>query len=187
MQAAPIARPVGDRTYEPIPLPDTFPAPEGERQSTQAAFGKIMLGIAKSDAPLADHIVTTSPDVTVSTNLGPWVNQRRLFRREQFADVFAQAKIPSAQKWAGGAAGQHVELGIAENNLFLALAAMGLTAPLFGTRLLPVGTLYDPFIARGLDALNYACYMDASSCSWQRRPALRSARRAARISRSTRR
>ena len=32
---------------------------------------------------------------------------------------------------------------------------------LFGERLLPVGTLYDPFIARGLDALNYACYQDS--------------------------
>jgi pyruvate dehydrogenase E1 component len=58
-------------------------------------------------------------------------------------------------------AGQHLELGIAEHNLFLVLAALGLTAPLFGTRLLPVGTLYDPFINRGLDALNYACYQDA--------------------------
>ena len=27
--------------------------------------------------------------------------------------------------------------------------------------LCPIGTLYDPFIARGLDALNYACYQDA--------------------------
>ena len=58
-------------------------------------------------------------------------------------------------------AGQHIELGIAENNLFLMLAALGLSQSLFGARLLPVGTLYDPFIARGLDALNYACYQDA--------------------------
>jgi pyruvate dehydrogenase E1 component len=58
-------------------------------------------------------------------------------------------------------AGRHIELGIAENNLFLLLGALGLAQPLFGARLLPVGTLYDPFIARGLDALNYACYQDA--------------------------
>jgi pyruvate dehydrogenase E1 component len=38
---------------------------------------------------------------------------------------------------------------------------MGLAHELFGGRLLPVGTLYDPFINRGLDALNYACYQDA--------------------------
>ena len=57
--------------------------------------------------------------------------------------------------------GQHIELGIAESNLFILLAALGLSGPLFGTRLLPIGTVYDPFIARGLDALNYACYQDA--------------------------
>jgi len=57
--------------------------------------------------------------------------------------------------------GQHIELGIAENNLFLLLAALGLSGPLFGRRLLPIGTLYDTFIGRGLDALNYACYQDA--------------------------
>jgi pyruvate dehydrogenase E1 component len=57
--------------------------------------------------------------------------------------------------------GQHIELGIAENNLFLLLASLGLSGPLFGARLLPIGTLYDPFIQRGLDALSYACYQDA--------------------------
>lgn len=136
-------------------------APADESQSTQTAFGKIMLDIAKSRSALADHIVTTSPDVTVSTNLGAWVNQRGLFRRNEVPDVFKAAKIPSAQKWRFHAAGQHIELGIAENNLFLMLAALGLSEPLFGTRLLPVGTVYDPFIARGLDALNYGCYQDS--------------------------
>lgn len=149
---------------EPVAAKVAVPAiavPAGAEQSTQAAFGKILLELAKSGHPLADHIVTTSPDVTVSTNLGAWVNQRGLFRRSELADVFRAAKIPSAQKWAGHGAGQHLELGIAECNLFLALAALGLAAPLFGTRLLPIGTVYDPFIARGLDALNYGCYMDA--------------------------
>ena len=63
--------------------------------------------------------------------------------------------------WRESRTGQHLELGIAENNLFLNLASLGLAHDLFGARLLPVGTLYDPFIARGLDALNYACYQDA--------------------------
>ncbi len=58
------------------------------------------------------------------------------------------------------------ELGIAENNLFIQLAAMGLSHQLFGARLLSIGTLYDPFIARGLDALNYACYRIALAWSW---------------------
>ncbi|ACG76487.1 pyruvate dehydrogenase E1 component [Phenylobacterium zucineum HLK1] len=147
----------------PVPVPprEAFPAPDGAEQSTQAAFGRILLDLAKSGHPIADRIVTTSPDVTVSTNLGGFVNQRGLFRRRETADVFRDAKIPSPQKWAGGRAGQHIELGIAEHNLFLNLGALGLTAPLFGERLLPIGTVYDPFISRGLDALNYACYQDA--------------------------
>lgn len=141
-------------------VPNILP-PEGAKQSTQAAFGKILLELAKGKSPLADRIVTTSPDVTVSTNLGAWVNQRGLFRRQELPDVFREAKIPSAQKWGGSSAGQHIELGIAENNLFLMLAAMGLCGDLFGERLIPIGTVYDPFISRGLDALNYACYQDA--------------------------
>jgi pyruvate dehydrogenase E1 component len=84
-----------------------------------------------------------------------------LFKRREMADVFAQAKIPSAQKWQATNNGQHIELGIAESNLFLMLAALGLSGDLFGERLVPIGTLYDPFIARGLDSLNYACYQDA--------------------------
>jgi pyruvate dehydrogenase E1 component len=105
--------------------------------------------------------VTTSPDVTVSTNLGPWVNRRGIFDRAERADTFREEKVVSAQRWAMSPQGQHIELGIAESNLFLQLAALGLSAPLFGTRLLPIGTLYDPFIKRGHDALNYACYQDA--------------------------
>jgi pyruvate dehydrogenase E1 component len=143
-----------------IPVP-AIQAPSGTEQSTQAAFGRILLDLAKSGHPLADRLVTTSPDVTVSTNLGAFVNQRGLFRRQELKDVFQAAKIPSAQKWSGNSAGQHLELGIAEHNLFLALAAFGLSAPHFGTRLLPIGTVYDPFIARGLDALNYGCYQDS--------------------------
>jgi pyruvate dehydrogenase E1 component len=138
-----------------------IPVPTGDEQSTQAAFGRILLDLSRAGGALADRIVTTSPDVTVSTNLGAWVNQRGLFRRQDLPDVFAAAKIPSAQKWGANDAGQHIELGIAENNLFLMLAALGLAGELFGERLFPIGTVYDPFIARGLDALNYACYQDA--------------------------
>jgi len=155
---------LGQPAPRPAVAPVTVPpiaTPDGAEQSTQSAFGNILLDLAKSGHPLADRIVTTSPDVTVSTNLGSWVNQRGLFRTRELKDVFRLARIPSGQKWSGGGAGQHIELGIAEHNLFLALAALGLSAPLFGTRLIPVGTVYDPFIARGLDVLNYACYQDA--------------------------
>ena len=155
-----IAREKRQRSFHQIEVP-TLSAPSGEEQSTQAAFGKVLLEIAKTGGTLSDRIVTTSPDVTVSTNLGAWVNQRGLFRREGIADVFAREKIASAQKWSSANKGQHIELGIAENNLFLMLAAAGLSGDQFGQRLVPIGTLYDPFIARGLDALNYACYQDA--------------------------
>jgi pyruvate dehydrogenase E1 component len=155
-----IAREKRERSFGKIGIP-AIPAPSGEEQSTQAAFGRILLDLAKSGAPLADRIVTTSPDVTVSTNLGAFVNQRGLFKRREMVDVFAKAKIPSAQKWSATNQGQHIELGIAESNLFLMLAALGLSGDLFGERLIPIGTLYDPFIARGLDSLNYACYQDA--------------------------
>jgi pyruvate dehydrogenase E1 component len=155
-----IAREKRARSFGNVSIP-ALPAPAGEEQSTQAAFGRILLDLSKAGGELADRIVTTSPDVTVSTNLGAFVNQRGLFRRREMPDVFAKAKIASAQKWSGGNKGQHIELGIAESNLFLMLAAAGLSGDLFGERLFPIGTLYDPFIARGLDALNYACYQDA--------------------------
>jgi pyruvate dehydrogenase E1 component len=140
--------------YPLKPLPD-------EEISTQAAFGKYLDQIAQSGGALADRILTTSPDVTVSTNLGPWVNRRGLFARDDRPDTFRDEKVASAQKWAFSPQGQHIELGIAEMNLMLLLGAAGLSHSLFGQRLLPVGTLYDPFIARGLDALTYACYQDA--------------------------
>jgi pyruvate dehydrogenase E1 component len=134
---------------------------EDRALSTQSGFGKILDLVAQSGSPLAERILTMSPDVTVSTNLGPWVNRRGLFARHAIADTFRDERIPSAQKWRFSNEGQHIELGIAEMNLFLLLGAAGLSHSLFGKRLLPVGTVYDPFVARGLDALNYACYMDA--------------------------
>lgn len=161
MENSAFARTPPEGEAEPIPVPSRFATPDGDELSTQAAFGRILFDLAKSDEEIGNRIVTTAPDVTQTTNLGAFVNQRGLFRRQEVADVFRQAKIPSAQKWAAHAAGQHIELGIAENNFFLMLTSLGLSAPHFGTRLLPVGTVYDPFIARGLDALNYGCYQDA--------------------------
>jgi pyruvate dehydrogenase E1 component len=150
-----------------IHVPDRFPTPRvpaGRKHSTQAAFGEILAEIGRGqgeNAELAKRIVTTSPDVTVSTNLGPWVNRRGIFDRHKKNDVFRDAKLASAQRWGMSPEGQHVELGIAEQNLFLLLAGLGLADRLYGARLLPVGTVYDPFVNRGLDALIYACYQDA--------------------------
>ena len=153
----------GRRRYEApvVPVPETLPTPSQPSMSTQQGFGLILNELARSDLPLADRIVTTAPDVTVSTNLGAWVNRRGLFAKEEMKDIFRSERIPSTFTWDFGPKGQHIELGIAEMNLFILLSALGLSHSVFGERILPIGTLYDPFIARGLDALNYACYQDA--------------------------
>ncbi|MCG6122815.1 MAG: transketolase [Microvirga sp.] len=144
-----------------IPVPAELTTPRQTTLSTQQGFGLLLNELARSDEPLADRIVTTSPDVTVSTNLGGWVNRRGLFARQSLADTFKAERIPSTFSWEFKPEGQHIELGIAEMNLFIQLSALGLSHSLFGERLIPIGTLYDPFISRGLDALNYACYQDA--------------------------
>jgi pyruvate dehydrogenase E1 component len=147
----------GEEIEVPAELPVTYQA----TTSTQTGFGAILNEIGRGDSDFARRIVTTSPDVTVSTNLGPWVNRRGLFAREAMKDTFKSEQIPSTFNWEFSPKGQHIELGIAEANLFILLSALGLSHTINGVRLLPVGTLYDPFIARGLDQLNYACYQDA--------------------------
>ncbi|HKT78982.1 MAG TPA: 1-deoxy-D-xylulose-5-phosphate synthase N-terminal domain-containing protein [Vicinamibacterales bacterium] len=144
-----------------VAVPKTLEPPMSDSMSTQLGFGRLLADIAREHPELAGRIVTTSPDVTVSTNLGGWVNRRAIFDARERADTFRDEHIVSAQNWAMSPQGQHIELGIAESNFFLMLAALGLSAPLFGQRLLPIGTVYDPFIGRGLDSLNYACYQDA--------------------------
>jgi pyruvate dehydrogenase E1 component len=153
----------GRRRFEAkrIDVPEEITAAQPAVTSTQAGFGLLMNEIGKGDSDLTSRIVTTSPDVTVSTNLGAWVNRRGLFARHEMADVFKRERIPSTFTWEFSPEGQHFELGIAEMNLFIMLSALGLSHSLFGERLIPIGTLYDPFIERGLDALNYACYQDA--------------------------
>ncbi|MFK0692295.1 transketolase [Mesorhizobium sp. IMUNJ 23033] len=150
-------------TAPAVPVPEALPAPAqgGKQVSTQMGFGQILNEIARSETPLADRIVTTSPDVTVSTNLGAWVNRRGLFARESMADTFKAERIPSTFTWEFGPKGQHLELGIAESNLMIMLGALGLSHSVNGVRLLPIGTVYDPFIYRAADQLNYACYQDA--------------------------
>jgi len=144
-----------------VEVPGTLAVTIQPEMSTQTGFGALLNELARGTSALAERIVTASPDVTVSTNLGPWVNRRGLFAREALADTFKNERIPSFFNWEFSRTGQHIELGIAEMNLFILLSALGLSHAINGERLLPIGTLYDPFIARGLDALNYACYQDA--------------------------
>ena len=144
-----------------IPAPADLPVTIKPEMSTQEGFGALLNELGREKSVIAERIVTSSPDVTVSTNLGPWVNRRGLFAREKLADTFKSEHIPSTFNWDFSPKGQHIELGIAEMNLFILLSALGLSHAINGERLIPIGTLYDPFIGRGLDALNYACYQEA--------------------------
>lgn len=170
IRSVPYAEPLtnhGRRLHaDPVIVPDRLPQPKitGRRMSTQAGFGEILSEIGRAQgesAELSRHILTTSPDVAVSTNLGPWINRRGVFDRHSREDVFRDGKLASAQHWGSTPEGQHIELGIAEQNLFLLLGAAGLSHDLTGARILPIGTVYDPFVNRGHDALSYACYQDA--------------------------
>ncbi|WP_445489317.1 transketolase [Rhodopseudomonas sp. RCAM05734] len=144
-----------------IDVPDHLAFKPAPSMSTQQGFGLVLNELARGDSELASRIVTASPDVTVSTNLGAWVNRRGLFARAEKADLFRSEKIPSTFNWDFSPKGQHIELGIAESNLFILMSALGLSSSINGVRLLPIATLYDPFISRALDQLNYACYQDA--------------------------
>ena len=160
LPTAPFARRQPTPTAPKIEIPK-LATPTGETISTQEAFGKILFEIARERTPLSERIVTTSPDVTASTNLSGWVNRRGLFLPTERADTFQDEKVPSPQKWRMTPGGQHIELGIAEHNLFLLLGQLGLADKFWGERLFPIGTVYDPFINRGLDPLIYACYQGA--------------------------
>jgi len=150
-----------DRNAPRISITGRIPTPAGKKLSTQEAFGRVLTEISRAQPALAERIVTASPDVMISTNLGGWVNRKHIFGTKPRSDVFSDFGLAGAQRWTVSPEGQHIELGIAENNLFLLLAALGLSAPLFGVELFPIGTIYDTFIPRGLDALNYGCYQDS--------------------------
>lgn len=125
--------------------------------SSQETFGRLLVRLADHES-VAPRLVTTSPDVSVSTNLGGWINRVGVFAHRTDQENEATKRL---LKWNESQAGQHIELGISEMNLFLMLHALGLAHETHGQRLLPVGTVYDPFICRGLDALIYGLYNEA--------------------------
>lgn len=137
------------------------PASTGPRTSrpvsTQEAFGRILTDLGRDD-DLRRYLVTTSPDVATSTNLAGWINKVGVFAEDE-RQVWSHDPM---LRWREGPAGQHIELGISEMNFFLLLSQLGLAGHFSGQRLLPMGTVYDPFVCRGLDALIYAVYSGAS-------------------------
>ena len=125
--------------------------------STQESFGRVLASLADL-AGVGERIVTTAPDVSISTNLGGWINKRGVYAPTERADHGGADRL---LRWAPGPTGQHIELGISEMNLFMLLGQLGLSHDHHGEQLLPIGTVYDPFVLRGLDALIYGLYNDA--------------------------
>jgi pyruvate dehydrogenase E1 component len=145
-------------TFGPGLVPDDLGVPVPEMTSTQDAFGRVLLRLA--DVPgLRERIVTASPDVSVSTNLAGWINKMGVFTPQEHPDYETEAY--RLLRWKRGPSGRHIELGISEMNLFMLLGMLGLSAELCGQLLIPVGTVYDPFVCRGLDALIYGLYSGA--------------------------
>jgi pyruvate dehydrogenase E1 component len=139
-----------------VSVPDSTGLRAARPLSTQEAFGRILVDLSRADA-VAPYLVTTAPDVATSTNLAGFINRTGVFspvpRRAWSEDPVL--------KWAEGPDGQHIELGISEMNLFLLLGQLGLAWDLSDQPLLPVGTVYDPFVLRGLDAFIYSVYSGA--------------------------
>jgi pyruvate dehydrogenase E1 component len=125
--------------------------------STQRAFGQILTTLIRRAPDIAARVVTVSPDVSVSTSLGSWINKVGVWSNADEPDPFLNLG-PRVIRWQRSPKGQHIELGISETNLLMMLGQLGLTAEMIGEPLLPIGTLYDPFVARALDAYVYSIY-----------------------------
>ncbi len=139
-----------------VAVPGSTGMRSGRPISTQEAFGRILVDLSRDDA-VAPYLVTTAPDVATSTNLAGFINRKGVFSPSARRSWSEDALL----KWAEGPEGQHIELGISEMNLFLLLGQLGLAWDLSGQPLLPVGTVYDPFVLRGLDAFIYSVYSGA--------------------------
>lgn len=143
-----------------VGVPESLGSDYAGEISTQQAFGHVLTELARRE-DVRRRLVTASPDVAVSTSLGGWIQKVGVYSVEDRTDYFGDSQIPVGLKWKQNSRGQHVELGISENNLFLMLGAFGVAGDLFGERIVPIGTIYDTFISRGLDALHYAIYNGA--------------------------
>ncbi|MBP90641.1 MAG: pyruvate dehydrogenase [Planctomycetaceae bacterium] len=143
-----------------VKIPNELSTTYQSLRSTQQTFGTILSTLARECPELVRRVVTVSPDVASSTNLGGWINKHEVWRLTEQEEL-PENTSPGILQWTESTRGQHIELGISENNLFLMLGQLGLSHELFGQLLFPIGTLYDPFIRRGLDALFYSVYSGA--------------------------
>jgi pyruvate dehydrogenase E1 component len=145
----------------PEPPPDLGRAHAG-RASTQQAFGRFFVDLARTAPEVAAHVVTVSPDVASSTNLGGWINRAGIWHLGERIDWFAD-DTDTLVRWRESEHGQHIELGIAEGNLVGLLSELGATWSRDGQALLPVGTLYDPFVNRALEPWSFGIYAGGQS------------------------
>jgi pyruvate dehydrogenase E1 component len=152
------AAPVG----EPPAVPTSFGREHAGKASTQQAFGRLLLDLAREAPEVAKRVVTVSPDVASSTNLGGWINRVGVWHAGDRVDWFADDE-QMLVRWREGEHGQHIELGIAEVNLVSLLGELGSTWSRDGEALLPIGTLYDPFVNRALEPWSFGIYAGGQS------------------------
>jgi pyruvate dehydrogenase E1 component len=153
---------------EPVALVAAPPPPaelgraHAGRTSTQQTFGRFFTDLAYAAPELAQRVVTVSPDVASSTNLGGWINRAGIWHLGERIDWFADDS-QTLVRWRENEHGQHIELGIAEGNLVGLLGELGATWSRDGQALLPIGTLYDPFVNRALEPWSFGIYAGGQS------------------------
>ncbi len=125
--------------------------------SSQDAFGRMLVELDRTSPESSQRIVTVSADVATSTGLATWINRAGVWSYNDLPDFLGFAL--RTLKWVYSPGGRHIELGLTEGNMLLLLGQMGLAEEHSGRRLIPFGTVYDPFVARGLDQLNSGLYM----------------------------
>jgi pyruvate dehydrogenase E1 component len=160
---------VGARLHrDPIPSGPGFGVPAdlgrtpGGVNNTQAALGRALLDINRAAPDVGARVVTVSPDVSSSTNLGGWINKVGIWSHAERADWFADDG-ETLLHWREQPSGRHIELGIAETNLVGLLGELGATWSRWGRPLLPIGVLYDPFLERALEPWSFGIYAGGQS------------------------
>jgi len=145
-----------------MPVPSDLGRTGSGVQSTQAALGRTILDVYRAVPEVGSRIVTLSPDVSSSTNLGGWVNKVGIWSQSDRENWF-EDDPETILHWRESPRGQHVELGIAETNLVCAMSEFGATWSRWGQPLIPIGVLYDPFVERALEPWSFGMYAGGQS------------------------
>lgn len=146
----------------PVTVPVALGHPHRKAGSTQAALGRLLADLVRDAPETAARVVTCSPDVASSTNLGGWINKTGVWSVKERRDWFAD-DTERVLRWSESESGQHIELGIAEVNLVGLLGELGTTWSRWGERLIPIATIYDPFVSRALEPWSYGMYAGGQS------------------------